>query len=43
MDTEQKPLPAGYHDVAPNMLATIVTCLEMTTRQHLAPIRRPMG
>lgn len=37
MDTDQKLLPAGYHDVAPNMLATIVTCLEMTTR----PAPRP--
>jgi GNAT superfamily N-acetyltransferase len=37
MDTEQMPLPAGYHDVAPTMLATIVTCLEMTAR----PAPRP--
>ena len=32
MDTKNTPLSAGYHDVAPNMLATIVTCLEMTAR-----------
>ena len=37
MDTDQKLLTAGYHDVAPNMLATIVTCLEMTAR----PAPRP--
>ncbi|MFN3506302.1 MAG: GNAT family N-acetyltransferase [Allorhizobium sp.] len=37
MDTKNAPLPAGYHDVAANMLATIVTCLEMTEK----PAPRP--
>jgi len=37
MDTENKPLPAGYHEVEPNMLATIVTCLEMTSRPSPRP------
>jgi GNAT superfamily N-acetyltransferase len=37
MDTKETPLPAGYHDVAANMLATVVTCLEMTAR----PAPRP--
>ncbi|MDH4413694.1 MAG: GNAT family N-acetyltransferase [Rhizobium sp.] len=37
MDTEKAPLPAGYHDVPANMLATIVTCLEMTAK----PAPRP--
>ncbi|MCC8933469.1 GNAT family N-acetyltransferase [Rhizobium sp. 'Codium 1'] len=37
MDTENPPLTAGYFDVPANMLATIVTCLEMRTR----PAPRP--
>lgn len=37
MDTSTTPLPAGYHDVADTMLATIVTCLEMTARPVLRP------
>lgn len=37
MDTENPPLPAGYFDIPANMLATIVTCLEMTAR----PAPRP--
>jgi GNAT superfamily N-acetyltransferase len=37
MDTKNTALPAGYQDVAPNMLATIVTCLEMMER----PVARP--
>lgn len=37
MDTENPPLPAGYFDVPANMLATIVTCLEMRSR----PAPRP--
>lgn len=32
MDTENAPLPAGYYDVPANMLATIVTCLEMSAK-----------
>lgn len=32
METENTHLPAGYFDVPSNMLATIVTCLEMTAR-----------
>ncbi|QEE43996.1 GNAT family N-acetyltransferase [Rhizobium sp. WL3] len=37
MDTENAPLPAGYYDVPANMLATIVTCLEMSAK----PAPRP--
>lgn len=37
MDTENPPLTPGYFDVPANMLATIVTCLEMRTR----PAPRP--
>lgn len=37
MDTENPPLTHGYFDVPANMLATIVTCLEMRTR----PAPRP--
>lgn len=37
MDTKNTPLSAGYHDLPPTMLATIVTCLEM----HDKPARRP--
>lgn len=32
MHTENTRLSPGYHEVAPNMLATIVTCLEMTSK-----------
>jgi GNAT superfamily N-acetyltransferase len=37
MEKNTAPLSVGFHDVSPNMLATIVTCLEMTTR----PTPRP--
>lgn len=37
MDKTNAPLSAGYHDVAPEMLATIVTCLEMTARPDPRP------
>jgi GNAT superfamily N-acetyltransferase len=37
MKNKNAPLPAGYHDVASTMLATIVTCLEMTDK----PAQRP--
>jgi len=37
MDTKNTPLSAGYFDLPPTMLATIVTCLEM----HGKPARRP--
>lgn len=37
MDTHSTPLPAGFHDIPSTMLATIVTCLEMTAR----PVPRP--
>ncbi|THV11063.1 GNAT family N-acetyltransferase [Rhizobium rhizophilum] len=37
MDTENAHLPAGYYDVPANMLATIVTCLEMSAK----PAPRP--
>lgn len=37
MDTKNTPLPAGYHDVPANMLATIVTCLDMSQKPAARP------
>ena len=37
MDTKNTPLPAGYHDVPANMLATIVTCLDMSQQPAARP------
>ena len=37
MHTENPPLTPGYFDVPANMLATIVTCLEMRTRPAARP------
>jgi GNAT superfamily N-acetyltransferase len=37
MDTKNTPLPAGYHDVPANMLATIVTCLDMSQKPAVRP------
>jgi len=37
MDTENAPLPAGYFDIPADMLATIVTCLEMNSRPPPRP------
>lgn len=37
MNSENNPLALGYSDIPPTMLATVVTCLEMTAR----PLARP--